>query len=376
MPPISMAQAPVSLSTSSCLPRNTAQGPLSPRGTNVTATGLRAIIRWQGSAGRDAAARVPTRIIKKLADYSGRANRCNLIPLISLDPPHGRAARGQWHKISRTFIQDGSEMHKQLPDLYAALRAQELPPDGAHALYIAGRRCGWATRRGRRAARRRPCRNGPRQRADRRGHDPRPRAGRGAGTGRDTVARCQLPARLARRTAGRGRRRRQAGRDGAHRAAALRPADQGRAPERLDARRPAVGGAPRPEQINGSRYVGHPGRRTGRQRRRPGSRAGARVWRGSRPGRTGPDQPHAAAHHPAHPPPPARGLSGRRRADQHLRAGGRRQPRQPRRRGDGNPRHRSGRGGAPAGRRRVHAGSGLVIAEDILRRQAAGEIPA
>ena len=75
--------------------------------------------------------RVPTRIIKKLADYSGRANRCNLIPLISLDPPHGRAAgAGQWHKISRTFIQDGSEMHKQLPDLYAALRAQELPPDG------------------------------------------------------------------------------------------------------------------------------------------------------------------------------------------------------------------------------------------------------
>ena len=35
--------------------------------------------------------------------------------------PRGRA--GQWHKISRTFIQDGSEMHKQLPDLYAALRA-------------------------------------------------------------------------------------------------------------------------------------------------------------------------------------------------------------------------------------------------------------
>ena len=27
----------------------------------------------------------------------------------------------------------------------------------------------------------------------------------------------------------------------------------------------------------------------------PGNRAGARVWRGSRPGRTGPDQPHAAA---------------------------------------------------------------------------------
>ena len=43
--------------------------------------------------------------------------------------PRGRA--GQWHKISRTFIQDGSEMHKQLPDLYAALRrAQELPPTG------------------------------------------------------------------------------------------------------------------------------------------------------------------------------------------------------------------------------------------------------
>ncbi len=59
--------------------------------------------------------------------------------------PRGRA--GRWHKISRTFIQDGPEMHKQLPDLYAALRAraQELPPEGAHALYIAGRRCGWAT---------------------------------------------------------------------------------------------------------------------------------------------------------------------------------------------------------------------------------------
>ena len=43
--------------------------------------------------------------------------------------PRGRA--GQWHKISRTFIQDGSEMHKQLPDLYAARpRAQELPPTG------------------------------------------------------------------------------------------------------------------------------------------------------------------------------------------------------------------------------------------------------
>ena len=77
--------------------------------------------------------RVPTRIIKKLADYSGRANRCNLIPLISLDPPPWprRDRAGQWHKISRTFIQDGSEMHKQLPDLYAALRrAQELPPTG------------------------------------------------------------------------------------------------------------------------------------------------------------------------------------------------------------------------------------------------------
>ena len=42
---------------------------------------------------------------------------------------------GRWHKISRTFIQDGSEMHKQLPDLYAALRRAELPPEGAHALY-------------------------------------------------------------------------------------------------------------------------------------------------------------------------------------------------------------------------------------------------
>ena len=31
---------------------------------------------------------------------------------------------GRWHKISRTFIQDGSEMHKQLPDLYAALPAR------------------------------------------------------------------------------------------------------------------------------------------------------------------------------------------------------------------------------------------------------------
>lgn len=38
-------------------------------------------------------------------------------------------------------------MPKQLPDLYADLcaRAQEPAPDGAHALYIAGRRCGWAT---------------------------------------------------------------------------------------------------------------------------------------------------------------------------------------------------------------------------------------
>lgn len=38
-------------------------------------------------------------------------------------------------------------MPKQLPDLYADLcaRAQEPAPEGAHALYIAGRRCGWAT---------------------------------------------------------------------------------------------------------------------------------------------------------------------------------------------------------------------------------------
>ncbi|CAB3671629.1 NUDIX domain-containing protein [Achromobacter sp. SIMBA_011] len=38
-------------------------------------------------------------------------------------------------------------MPKQLSDLYAALsaRAQEPAPVGAHALYIAGRRCGWAT---------------------------------------------------------------------------------------------------------------------------------------------------------------------------------------------------------------------------------------
>ena len=36
--------------------------------------------------------------------------------------PRGRA--GQWHKISRTFIQDGSEMHKQLPDLYARAPAR------------------------------------------------------------------------------------------------------------------------------------------------------------------------------------------------------------------------------------------------------------
>lgn len=38
-------------------------------------------------------------------------------------------------------------MHKQLSDLYAALcaRAQEPAPEGAHALYIAGHRCGWAT---------------------------------------------------------------------------------------------------------------------------------------------------------------------------------------------------------------------------------------
>lgn len=38
-------------------------------------------------------------------------------------------------------------MPKQLSDLYADLsaRAQEPAPVGAHALYIAGRRCGWAT---------------------------------------------------------------------------------------------------------------------------------------------------------------------------------------------------------------------------------------
>ncbi|MCW3151420.1 NUDIX domain-containing protein [Achromobacter spanius] len=38
-------------------------------------------------------------------------------------------------------------MPKQLPDLYADLcaRAREAAPEGAHALYIAGRRCGWAT---------------------------------------------------------------------------------------------------------------------------------------------------------------------------------------------------------------------------------------
>ena len=38
-------------------------------------------------------------------------------------------------------------MPKQLSDLYAALRAraQEPAPEGARALYIAGRRCGWAT---------------------------------------------------------------------------------------------------------------------------------------------------------------------------------------------------------------------------------------
>ncbi|WMD19021.1 NUDIX domain-containing protein [Achromobacter seleniivolatilans] len=38
-------------------------------------------------------------------------------------------------------------MPKPLPDLYAALsaRAQEPSPEGARALYIAGRRCGWAT---------------------------------------------------------------------------------------------------------------------------------------------------------------------------------------------------------------------------------------
>lgn len=38
-------------------------------------------------------------------------------------------------------------MPKQLPDLYADLcaRTQEAAPEGAHALYIAGRRCGWAT---------------------------------------------------------------------------------------------------------------------------------------------------------------------------------------------------------------------------------------
>ena len=38
-------------------------------------------------------------------------------------------------------------MQKPLSDLYAALcaRAQEPAPEGARALYIAGRRCGWAT---------------------------------------------------------------------------------------------------------------------------------------------------------------------------------------------------------------------------------------
>lgn len=38
-------------------------------------------------------------------------------------------------------------MQQQLSDLYAALcaRAQEPAPDGARALFIAGRRCGWAT---------------------------------------------------------------------------------------------------------------------------------------------------------------------------------------------------------------------------------------
>ena len=38
-------------------------------------------------------------------------------------------------------------MSKQLSDLYAALcaRAQEPAPEGARALYIAGRRCGWVT---------------------------------------------------------------------------------------------------------------------------------------------------------------------------------------------------------------------------------------
>ena len=181
--------------------------------------------------------------------------------------PRGRA--GQWHKISRTFIQDGSEMHKQLPDLYAALRAraQELPPDGAHALYIAGRRCGWATHAAADAL----------QGADHveTDHDS-VRIGEGM-TPAPSWTRCwngpryccAMPTACA---AGATNcwtwsPARQAGRDGAHRAAALRPADQGRAPERLDARRPAVGGAPRPEQINGSRYVGHPGRRTGRQRR-------------------------------------------------------------------------------------------------------------
>ncbi len=37
--------------------------------------------------------------------------------------------------------------HASLPELYAALnaRAQELPPDGARKLYVAGHCCGWAT---------------------------------------------------------------------------------------------------------------------------------------------------------------------------------------------------------------------------------------
>ncbi|KAG1308999.1 hypothetical protein G6F63_016444 [Rhizopus arrhizus] len=54
--------------------------------------------------------------------------------------------------------------------------------------------------------------------------------------------------------------------------------------------------------------------------------------RRSGPGRARPGPAHAPAHHPAHPPPAARGLPGGRRADQHLRAGGGRPPRQPGRR--------------------------------------------
>ena len=43
--------------------------------------------------------------------------------------PRGRV--GRWHKISRTFIQDGSEMHKQLPDLYARAARRNSRPKGA-----------------------------------------------------------------------------------------------------------------------------------------------------------------------------------------------------------------------------------------------------